>query len=112
MRSTSKQRLDNQSVAKLPARSSALSGKDSKARYGGRPLIKSLAYGSSIPHIDPADLIDHKIVRLNPAEESTIADLAEASAMVRADADMLERAIAQDASAIIERHSSRPWNSP
>jgi hypothetical protein len=69
----------------------------------GRPLIKSLAFGSSVPEIDSKDLADLEIVRLNPAEESAIADLAEAAAMARAAADLLERDIAQDAGAIIER---------
>lgn len=69
----------------------------------GRPLIKSLAYGSSIPHIDPADFVELKIVRLNSTEESAIADLAEASAKSRAEADVLERAIAQDAGKIIDQ---------
>ena len=69
----------------------------------GRPIVKSLAYGSSIPHIEVADLAALEIVRLDPAEESAIADLAEAAAMARAAADLLERDIAQDAGAIIER---------
>ena len=69
----------------------------------GRPLIKSLAYGSSIPHIDPADFVEFKIVRLNSTEESTIAELAEASAKARAEADVLEREIAQDAAKIIDQ---------
>jgi hypothetical protein len=69
----------------------------------GRPLVKSLAYGSSVPHIDPADFRDLEIVRLKPAEESAIADLAEASAKARAEADLLERTIAQDAGEILER---------
>jgi hypothetical protein len=69
----------------------------------GRPLVKSLAFGSSVPEIDSSDIADFEIVRLNPAEESAIADLAEAAAMARAEADLLERHMAQDAGAIIER---------
>lgn len=69
----------------------------------GRPLVKSLAYGSSIPEIDVADLGSHEVVRLNPTEENTIADLVTASAKARSDADILERAIAVDAGAIIDR---------
>jgi hypothetical protein len=69
----------------------------------GRPLVKSLAFGSSVPEIDDKDLADLEIVRLSSAEESAIADLAEAAAMARAAADLLERDIAQDAGAIIER---------
>lgn len=77
----------------------------------GRPLIKSLAYGSSIPEIEVADFAGHEVVRLKPAVESAIADLAEASAQARAAADTLEREIAWDASSIIERFISRSGNS-
>jgi hypothetical protein len=73
----------------------------------GRPLVKSLAYGSSIPEIEVADLVDLEIVRLKPSEESAIADLAEASARARAEADLFDRDIAQDAAAIIERFMAR-----
>ena len=69
----------------------------------GRPVVKSLAYGSSIPHIEVADLATLEIVRLNPAEEDAIADIAEEAAKARAAADLPERDIAQDAGAIIER---------
>lgn len=69
----------------------------------GRPLVKALAYGSSIPEIDTGDVLRFEVVRLKRAEESAIADLAEASSKARADADILERAIAAEASTIIDR---------
>ena len=69
----------------------------------GRPLVKSLAFGSSVPEIESEDLANLDIVRLKTAEESAIADLAEAAAKARAEADVLEREIAQDASVIIDR---------
>lgn len=69
----------------------------------GRPLIKALAFGSSVPEIDGEDLANLKFVRLKPSDESIIADLAEASAKSRAEADVLEREIAQDAAKIIDR---------
>lgn len=72
----------------------------------GRPLVKSLAYGSSIPEIEVADLANHEVVRLKPADECAIADLAEASAKARAAADVIEREIARDAGIIIERFIS------
>ena len=72
----------------------------------GRPLVKSLAYGSSIPEIEVADLANHKVVRLKPADECAIANLAEASAKARAAADVIEREIARDAGAIIARFMS------
>jgi hypothetical protein len=69
----------------------------------GRPVVKSLAYGSSIPEIEVADIEGYPIVRLKPAEESAIADIVETSAKSRATADVLEREIAADAEKIIER---------
>jgi len=68
----------------------------------GRPLVKALAYGSSIPHIDVSDVLSHEVVRLPEAEESKIATLAEASAKARAGADLLEREMAVDAWRIVE----------
>jgi hypothetical protein len=72
----------------------------------GRPLVKALAYGSSIPEIDVSDMEKLEVVRLSPAQELAIADLAEASAKARADADLLERAMARDAEKIIDRFIS------
>jgi hypothetical protein len=69
----------------------------------GRPLIKALAFGSSIPEIDTSDLSVLPIVRLRRTEEIAIAELAEASAAVRAEADVLERQITFEAAAIIDR---------
>ncbi len=69
----------------------------------GRPLVKALAFGSSVPEIDPDDFADLNIVRLDSEEEHSIAELAEASAKARADADVLEQAIAENAAAILER---------
>jgi hypothetical protein len=74
----------------------------------GRPLVKSLAFGSSVPEIDDKDLADLEIVRLSPAEESAIADMTEAAAMARAAADLLERDIGQAAGVIIERFMAEP----
>lgn len=73
----------------------------------GRPLVKSLAFGSSVPEIDSEDLANLEIVRLKPSEESAIADLAEASAKARAQADVLEREIGEKASNIIDRFIKR-----
>jgi hypothetical protein len=68
----------------------------------GRPLVKSLAYGSSIPEIEVADMASHEIVRLEAADENVIAGLAEASAKARATADILEREITSDAETILK----------
>jgi hypothetical protein len=69
----------------------------------GRPIVKSLAYGSSIPEIEVADLASLEVVRLEPVEESAIAKLAEASAEARAAADIMEREITTDAEKIIAK---------
>jgi hypothetical protein len=69
----------------------------------GRPIVKSLAYGSSIPEIDPGDFAEMEIVRLSAREEAAIADLAEEAAAERAHADVLERELAEDAGKLIEK---------
>lgn len=74
----------------------------------GRPLVKSLAFGSSVPEIDSQDLANLAIVRLKPVVESAIADSADSAAIARAEADILERAVAQEAGAIIQRFIDRP----
>lgn len=72
----------------------------------GRPLVKSLAYGSSIPEIDPTDFSRLEVVRLEKKEEDTIADLAEESASLRAQADAIERALGMAAGELIGRFIS------
>jgi hypothetical protein len=67
----------------------------------GRPLVKSLAFGSSVPEIDSADLALLEVVRLRPVVENKIAEIAEAAAKARAEADELERSMGEQASAII-----------
>lgn len=69
----------------------------------GRPLVKALAYGSSIPEIDPADISAFQVVRLEQAEEKAIGQLAEKAAHCRSEADILERAMAVEAGEIIAR---------
>lgn len=69
----------------------------------GRPLLKSLAYGSSIPELEVADVAAHQVVRLKAGEETATAELAEGAARCRTAADTLERAVAADAALIIDR---------
>lgn len=69
----------------------------------GRPLVKALAYGSSIPEIDPADFSEFPVVRLEREQEAAIAELAAAGAQARAEADALEWQLAEDAGRIIDR---------
>jgi hypothetical protein len=72
-------------------------------RTHGRPLLIRSAYGTSIPHLDPGDVLDFPVVRLDDKKEGAIADLAEASAKARAKAGVIERAIAVDAGRIIDQ---------
>jgi hypothetical protein len=69
----------------------------------GRPLIKSLAFGSSVPELDPSEIREFPVVRLSPEEEDSIANLAEEAAELRARADVLERELAEEAGKYIEK---------
>ncbi|OYY95919.1 MAG: hypothetical protein B7Y41_01145 [Hydrogenophilales bacterium 28-61-23] len=69
----------------------------------GRPLMKSLPYGSSIPEIEVADVEQLAVVRLDASEENAIADMAEEASSLRAQADILENELAADAEAILDR---------
>ena len=68
-----------------------------------RPLVKALAYGSSIPHIDATDLLCWKSSASLQVKKMLIADLAEESAAERARADVLERELATDAGNLVDR---------
>jgi hypothetical protein len=70
----------------------------------GRPLVIRHAYGTSIPHLDPADAATIPIVRLGSAE-SEIADLAERAAELRDEADVLEDQITREAAEIVHQHA-------
>ena len=67
----------------------------------GRPLLIRAAYGTSIPHLDPGDVAEFPVVRLDDAVEAKIASLAERAAKARSDADALDREIALDATTLI-----------
>jgi len=69
----------------------------------GRPAIKALAFGSSVPEIETEDLAAHRVVRLSKAKEDEIADLAEEAAKARSDADLIEQQMGTDAGEIIEQ---------
>lgn len=69
----------------------------------GRPILKALAYGSSIPHIEPSDLSAVPIVRLDETIEAAIADAADEMARLRAEADILENTLAAAAGKIIDQ---------
>jgi len=67
----------------------------------GRPVMKSFAFGSSVPEIGPNNVSAFKVVRLEPNDEDYIADCAEQAAELRAQADLLETAIADEADSIL-----------
>jgi hypothetical protein len=75
----------------------------------GRPLVKALAYGSSIPEIDVADIESLPMVRLGDSVEAEIADLAEEGASLFATADILENEIAARADELIEGLLGGQW---
>ncbi len=69
----------------------------------GRPLVSRYAYGTSIPHLEPTDIQTLPIVRLTSSDEDFIADMAETAAEKRAEADLLENAMAGEAEEILQR---------
>lgn len=69
----------------------------------GSPLVKALAYGSSIPHIDVADMQDLRLVRLSKNVEVEIADKAEEASRLQSAADILETALADDADEVVRK---------
>lgn len=69
----------------------------------GRPRVKSLAYGSSIPHIEPEDLKAFSIPRLRDELEAEIAELVEEAFLDWATADEIENHLGRDAERVIGR---------
>jgi hypothetical protein len=69
----------------------------------GRPLLKALAYGSSIPEIDTADVLTLEIVRLGDAAEKEIAEIAEEASALRGRADLIENEIAAEADLVVQQ---------
>lgn len=67
----------------------------------GRPRVKALPYGSSIPEIEVADIVNFSIPRIDRAKEDEIADLAESAASDRDLADAIETQLATEADQII-----------
>lgn len=69
----------------------------------GRPLVIRYAYGTSIPHLEPADVASFPVVRVGQQREADIADRAEESIKLRAEADEIENELAFDADAVLDR---------
>jgi hypothetical protein len=74
----------------------------------GRPLLIREAYGMSIPHLDPVDVANFPVVRLNEKVEGEIANLTEAAALEQAKAEALERSLAEEAGNTISEFLLRP----
>lgn len=75
----------------------------------GRPLVKCLAFGSSVPEIDPLDIQHFPVVRLSKKKEDEISDHAEEAAKQRAKADLMEQALADKAEALLTRFLDGDW---
>jgi hypothetical protein len=76
----------------------------------GRPRIKTLPYGSSIPEIEVADMQQFPIPRLATIAEDQIAGWAEEAARLRDEADEIETSIGEQSDAIVSNflaHKSR-----
>lgn len=56
----------------------------------GRPLVLRCAFGSSVPHIPPEDLLNVPVARLAPDLENQIAEFAERASELRLEADRVE----------------------
>lgn len=67
----------------------------------GRPLVLRNAYGSSVPHLEPADVGKIPIPRFNAQIEDEIADLAERASALRAEARETEKRIGDEASQLV-----------
>lgn len=67
----------------------------------GRVLLERVAYGSSVPHIDPGDVEDVPIGRLGSEVEHEIAELAEEASRMNARAAAMERQIGAEAEQIV-----------
>jgi hypothetical protein len=67
----------------------------------GRPRVKALAYGSSIPHIEPEDLKAFAVPRLDSAIEEQIALLVEGAFEDWGTADETENRLALEAEQIV-----------
>jgi hypothetical protein len=72
----------------------------------GRPLLLRYAYGTSIPHLDPADVSSFPIVRLGDELEREIGELVWRAAELRVEADDLENTITAEADAFINKFIS------
>jgi hypothetical protein len=69
----------------------------------GRPRIKSLAYGSSIPHIEVEDLYEFTIPRLRAEQENVLGELIVDAFSAWSEADQLETSLGERADQAIRQ---------
>lgn len=72
----------------------------------GRPLVIRNAYGTSIPHLDPDDVSNIPIVRLDERLENQIADTMEQAIEFRVEADVKENALSERAEHLLRLYLS------
>ena len=77
----------------------------------GRPLVKALAYGSSIPEIDVTDVERLQVVRLDERVEHDIADMTEEAARLFASADIMESQMGAEVDDLVSRLIAGDWAS-
>jgi type I restriction enzyme, S subunit len=70
----------------------------------GRPLVIRHAFGTSIPHLEPADLRGVWVPRLSDSIEAQIADYMEQASRLRSEADDLEDKMTAQADHVIEAY--------
>lgn len=68
----------------------------------GRPIVKSLPFGHSVPEIHVPDLESFPVARFERQIEDKIADLADSASHFKCQADTLEREIAEEASELLD----------
>ena len=73
----------------------------------GRPRVKTLPYGSSIPEIEVYDVQQFAVPRLDSGVENEIANRVEEAARLRDEADELETQLADSAEAEVRRFIGR-----
>lgn len=69
----------------------------------GRPLVIRHAYGTSIPHLDPADVATIPIVRLGDKVETEIGETRAAAVEMQGQADDIENELALDSERLITK---------
>lgn len=75
----------------------------------GRPMVKSLAYGSSIPEIEVGDIAALRFPRLDRKVEERIADMAEEGAALFAEADIIENKMAGQVDSMLAKLLAGDW---